>query len=71
LAALNQSEINRKLGANAVWFRMNVLLYRFLSALKWFGLPAEVHKARPKRVRILRVNLAAPFFWTPTRMKQT
>lgn len=39
-----------KFGANAAWFRLNVLTYNLLSILKR-QLPSELHTARPKRLR--------------------
>ena len=40
-----------KFGANAAWFRLNVLTYNLLSILKHRALPRELHNARPKRLR--------------------
>jgi len=42
--------------ANAAWFRMNVLTYNLLSALKRMALPGEFLDARPKRLRFLIFN---------------
>ena len=39
--------------ANSVWLRMYVLVDTLLSAFKRVGLPAEMHHARPKRLRFL------------------
>jgi hypothetical protein len=41
-----------KFGANAAWFRLNVLTYHLLSALKRLALPGDVSAARPKRLRV-------------------
>ena len=41
-----------RFGANAAWFRLNVLTYNLLSALKATALPARLSKARPKRLRL-------------------
>ena len=46
-------------GANAAWFRMNVILYNLLSAFKRLGLPRELHAIRPKRLRFLVLNTLA------------
>lgn len=46
-----------KFGANAAWFRMNVLTYNLLSALKRLALPGEFSEARPKRLRFLVFNI--------------
>lgn len=45
-----------KFGANAAWFRLNVLTYNLLSALKRLALPGDVSDARPKRLRFLVFN---------------
>lgn len=46
-----------KFGANAAWFRMNVLLYNLLSFLKRAVLPGEFLTARPKRLRFVLFNV--------------
>ena len=46
-------------GANAAWFRMNVMLYNLMSAFKRLGLPQEFHAIRPKRLRFLVLNTLA------------
>jgi len=38
-------------GANAAWFRINVLTFNLLTVLKHVALPERYHKARPKRLR--------------------
>ncbi len=43
-------------GANAAWFRLNVMLYNLLSAFKRIALPEELHSARPKRLRFVLLN---------------
>ena len=43
-------------GANAAWFRLNVLTYNLLSALKRLALPGDLSEARPKRLRFLVFN---------------
>jgi hypothetical protein len=45
-----------KFGANAAWFRFNVLTYNLLSLLKRAALPGELWPARPKRLRFLLFN---------------
>ena len=47
---------SQKFGANAAWVRLNVILYNLLSALKRLTLPADLHAARPKRLRFLLFN---------------
>jgi hypothetical protein len=45
-----------KFGANAAWFRLNVLTYNLLTALKRLTLPGDLRAARPKRLRFLLFN---------------
>ncbi len=45
-----------KFGANAAWFRLNVLTYNLLTALKRLTLPGDLWTARPKRLRFLLFN---------------
>jgi len=45
-----------KFGANAAWFRLNVLTYNLLTALKRLTLPRDLRTARPKRLRFLLFN---------------
>ena len=47
---------SQKFGANAAWFRLNVLLYDLLSSFKRIALPPELHDARPKRLRFVLLN---------------
>ena len=47
---------SQRFGANAAWFRLNVMLYNLLSAFKRIALPAELHDARPKRLRFVLLN---------------
>ena len=47
---------SQKFGANAAWFRLNVLLYNLLSAFKRIALPEDLHTARPKRLRFVLLN---------------
>jgi Transposase DDE domain group 1 len=46
-----------KFGANAAWFRLNVLTYNLLTALKRLTLPGDLRTARPKRLRFLLFNI--------------
>jgi len=41
----------QRFGANAAWFRLNVLTYNVLTFLKRRALPARYRDARPKRLR--------------------
>lgn len=45
-----------KFGANAAWFRLNVLTYNLLTALKRLTFPGDLATARPKRLRFLLFN---------------
>jgi hypothetical protein len=45
-----------KFGANAAWFRLSVLTYNLLTALKRLTLPGDFATARPKRLRFLLFN---------------
>ena len=47
-----------RFGANAAWLRMSVLTCNVLTALKRLALPAELLRARPKRLRFLFFNTA-------------
>ena len=40
-------------GANAAWLRLAVIAYNVLTALKRLALPADLLRARPKRLRFL------------------
>jgi hypothetical protein len=44
-------------GANAAWFRMNVIYYHRLSFLQRAVLPGEFLTARPKRPRFILFNV--------------
>jgi hypothetical protein len=48
-----------RFGANAAWFRIAVLTYNLLSALKSIALPPDLHDARPKRLRFQIFTLPA------------
>ena len=45
-------------GANAAWLRLTVIAHNVLTALKRLALPAELLRARPKRLRFLIFNTA-------------
>jgi hypothetical protein len=46
-------------GANAAWFRINVITYNLLTALKRKALPERYRPARPKRLRFEVFTLPA------------
>ncbi len=46
-----------RFGANAAWYRLSLLTYNVLSALKSLALPAHLSAARPKRLRFLLFTL--------------
>lgn len=48
-----------KLGANAAWYRLNLLTFSLLSLLKQLALDDETHDARPKRLRLHVFAVAA------------
>lgn len=48
-------------GANAAWFRMNVMLHNLLAILRHQALPPELKNARPKRLRFLLFNTIGRF----------
>lgn len=45
-----------RFGANAAWFRLAAISHNVLTALKRLALPAELLRARPKRLRFLFLN---------------
>jgi hypothetical protein len=45
-----------RFGANAAWFRLAVLTHNIFTALQRLALPAELLRARPKRLRFLVLN---------------
>ncbi|MFH0902168.1 MAG: hypothetical protein V2A73_16170, partial [Pseudomonadota bacterium] len=45
-------------GANAAWYRLSLLTLNILQAMKIRALPAELEKARPKRLRFVLFTLA-------------
>ncbi len=46
-----------RFGANAAWYRLSLLTYNVLSALKSLALPPALSTARPKRLRFLLFTL--------------
>jgi hypothetical protein len=46
-----------RFGANAAWYRLSLLTYNVLSALKSLALPSHLSTARPKRLRFLLFTL--------------
>ncbi len=47
-----------RFGANAFWFRVTLLTYNVLSALRTLALTSELAKARPKRLRFAVFTIA-------------
>jgi len=47
-----------RFGATAAWYRLSLLTYNVLSALKSLGLPPHLSAARPKRLRFAVFTLA-------------
>lgn len=47
-----------RFGANAAWYRISLLSYNVLSAMKSLVLPAELSAARPKRLRFRVFTIA-------------
>lgn len=47
-----------RFGANAAWYRLSLLTYNVLSALKSLALPPALSSARPKRLRFTLFTLA-------------
>jgi len=47
-----------RFGANAAWYRLSLLTYNVLSALKSLALPPRLSTARPKRLRFALFTLA-------------
>ena len=43
-------------GTNAAWLRLAVITHNVMTALKRLALPAELLRARPKRLRFLIFN---------------
>jgi len=47
-----------RFGANAAWFRLSLITYNVLSALKSIALPSDLGNARPKRLRFSLFTIA-------------
>lgn len=47
-----------RFGANAAWFRLSLLTYNVLSAMKSLALPSGLSNARPKRLRFCLFSIA-------------
>jgi hypothetical protein len=47
-----------RFGANAAWYRLSLLTYNVLSAMKSLVLPAHLSAARPKRLRFAVFTIA-------------
>jgi hypothetical protein len=50
---------SQRFGANAAWFRLNLITYNVLSLLKRHALPERLREARPKRLRYELFSMAA------------
>lgn len=48
-----------RFGANAAWFRLNVITYNLLSLMRRHVFPAPLRNARPKRLRFLIFSVGA------------
>ncbi|MBM3789205.1 MAG: IS1380 family transposase [Acidobacteria bacterium] len=57
-----------RFGANAAWYRISMLTYNVLSAMKSLALPGELGSARPKRLRFLLFNIAGQIVSTGGRL---
>lgn len=47
-----------RFGANAAWYRLSLLTYNVLAAMKWLALPPSMEAARPKRMRFALFSIA-------------
>ena len=57
-----------RFGANAAWYRLSLLTYNVLSAMKSLALPGVLGSARPKRLRFLLFNIAGQIVTTGGRI---
>jgi Transposase DDE domain group 1 len=48
----------KRFGANAAWYRLSLLTYNILSAMKRLALPPHMEAARPKRMRLSMFSIA-------------
>lgn len=49
---------SKRFGANAAWYRLSLLTYNVLSAMKAIALPPHLSNARPKRLRLVLFEVA-------------
>ena len=49
---------SKRFGANAAWYRLSLMTYNLLSAMKTLALPGYLSEARPKRLRYTVFTLA-------------
>jgi hypothetical protein len=59
---------SKSFGANAAWLRLAVIAHNVLTALKRLALPAELLRARPKRLRFLIFNTPGRVAYHTRRM---
>jgi len=50
---------SQRFGANAAWFRLNLITYNVLSLLRRHALPERLRQAKPKRLRYELFSMAA------------
>ncbi len=58
-----------RFGANAAWYRLSLLTYNVLSALKSLALPPALSAARPKRLRFTLFTLAGRLVFHAGRLR--
>ena len=58
-----------KFGANAAWFRIALLAYNVISALRGLGLEGELRTAKLKKLRLLVLGLCGRMNRTGNRLK--
>jgi Transposase DDE domain group 1 len=58
-----------RFGANAAWYRLSLLTYNVLSALKSLALPPHLSAARPKRLRFTVFTLAGRLVFHAGRLR--
>ena len=54
-----------RFGANAAWFRLNVITYNLLSLMRRHVFPEALRTARPKRLRFLMFSVGAEIAGEP------
>jgi len=57
-----------RFGANAAWYRLSLLTYNVLSAMKWLALPPSMETARPKRMRFSLFSIAGRLVSHPGKL---